>query len=194
MKRIETVLLLMVVVIGAVLASGCVNTEETKKMDSAVEVVKAGDYVQVDYVGKLEDGTVFDTSIEDTAKEAGKYNPNRDYQPLGFTVGAGQMIPGFDKGVVGMAVAEKKTLTIPPEEAYGSFREDMLITQPIENLTTAGITPEVGTKVRTNQGQSGTITNVTDTEVVVDFNHELAGKTLIFDVTLVSIGKDKTGL
>ncbi len=100
------------------------------------------------------------------------------------------MIPGFDKGVVGMAVAEKKTLTIPPEDAYGNFREDMLITQPLEDVTKAGITPVVGAKLRTNQGQSGTIAKVTDTEVVVDFNHELAGKTLIFDVTLVSIGKE----
>ncbi|MCK4732484.1 MAG: peptidylprolyl isomerase [Methanophagales archaeon] len=191
MKRIETLLLLMVVVIGAVLASGCVDTEEeTKSMASTTEVVKAGDYVQVDYVGKLKDGTVFDTSIEKIAKDSGKYNPNRAYQPLGFKVGAGQMIPGFDKGVVGMAVAEKKTLTIPPEDAYGHPREDMLITQPIEDVTKAGITPEVGLSVRTNQGMSGTIIKVTDTEVVVDFNHELAGKTLVFDVTLVSIGKE----
>lgn len=181
----------MVVVIGAVLASGCVDTEEeTKSMASTTEVVKAGDYVQVDYVGKLEDGTVFDTSIEKIAKDSGKYNPNRAYQPLGFKVGAGQMIPGFDKGVVGMAVAENKTLTIPPEDAYGHPREDMLITQPIGDVTKAGITPEVGLSVRTNQGMSGTIIRVTDTEVVVDFNHELAGKTLIFDVTLVSIGKE----
>jgi len=91
-----------------------------------------------------------------------------------------------------MAVSENKTLTIPPEEAYGAYREDMLKTHPIEELTTAGIVPVVGQKILTTQGQVGTIINVTDTEVVIDFNHELAGKTLIFDVTLVSIGRNDT--
>lgn len=183
MRNKEALFLLLV---GAVLVSGCLST------DNPVKVVEDGDYVQVDYVGKLEDGTVFDTSVKDIAVEAGIYNQRRDYQPLGFTVGAGEMIGGFDKGVVGMAVGENKTLTIPPEEAYGAYREDLLITRPIEELTAAGITPVVGQKLVTAQGQVGTITNVTDTEVVIDFNHELAGKTLIFDVTLVSIGQDET--
>ena len=183
MRRKEALLLLLV---GAILVSGCLST------DNPVKVVEDGDYVQVDYVGKLEDGTVFDTSVKDVAIEAGIYNQKRDYQQLEFTVGAGEMIGGFDKGVVGMAVGENKTLTIPPEEAYGAYREDMLITSPIEELTAAGITPVVGQKLVTAQGQVGTITNVTDTDVVIDFNHELAGKTLIFDVTLVSIVTDET--
>jgi len=167
--------------VGVVLVSGGIST------DSTVEVVKEGDYVQVDYIGKLEDGTVFDTSVKDAAIEAGIYNQKRDYQPLEFTVGAGEMIGGFDKGVVGMAVGENKALTIPPEEAYGAYREDMLITSPIEELTAAGITPVVGQKISTARGQVGTITNITDTEVVIDFNHELAGKTLFFDIKLLDI-------
>ena len=181
MGKIEILFLLLACV---VLMSGCLST------DSTVKVVEEGDYVQVDYIGKLKDGTVFDTSIKDVAIEAGIYNQKRDYQPLGFTVGAGEMINGFDKGVVGMSVDEDKTLTIPPEEAYGNYREDMLITRPIEELTAAGITPVAGAKISTIQGQVGSITNVTETDVVIDFNHELAGKTLIFDVTLVSIGRE----
>jgi len=181
MRKIEALLLLLVC---AVLMSGCLST------DSTVKVVEEGDYVQVDYIGKLEDGTVFDTSIKDVAIDAGIYNQNRDYQPLGFTVGAGEMINGFENGVVGMVVGEDKTLTIPPEEAYGNYREDMLITRPIDELTAAGITPVAGAKISTIQGQVGTITDVTDTDVVIDFNHELAGKMLIFDVTLVSIDRD----
>ena len=172
---------LLLLLVGAILVSGCIT-------DTAVEVVEKGDYVQVDYTGKLEDGTVFDTSIKDVATEAGIYNQKRDYQPLGFTVGAGEMIEGFDSGVVGMAVGEEKTLIIPPEEAYGAYREDLLTTTPIAELTTAGITPVVGEKIRTMQGQIGTITNVSDTEVIIDFNHKLAGKRLFFDVKLVSIG------
>jgi FKBP-type peptidyl-prolyl cis-trans isomerase 2 len=183
MRKKESLFLLLV---GAVLVSGCLST------DNPVKVVEDGDYVQVDYVGKLEDGAVFDTSVKDVAIDAGIYNQKRDYLPLGFTVGAGGMITGFDKGVVGMAVGENKTLIIPPEEAYGAYREDLLITRPMEELTTAGITPVVGKKIITARGQVVTITDVTDTDVVIDFNHELAGKTLIFDVTLVSIGSDET--
>ena len=178
---------LFLLLVGAVvvLLSGCLSTDSPVE----VKVVKEGDYVRVDYTGKLEDGTVFDTSIKDDAIEAGIYNQERDYQPLGFTVAAGQMIKGFDSGVVGMAVGENKTLIIPPEEAYGVHREDMVQTIPVAELTRAGITPVVGKKVSTSQGQTATITNVTDADVVIDFNHELAGKTLVFDIKLVSIGR-----
>ena len=183
MKKKPLFLLLVCVVV--VLLSGCISSNSPAK----VKVAKEGDYVRVDYTGKLEDGTVFDTSIKDNAIEAGIYSQERDYQPLGFTVAAGQMIKGFDRGVVGMAVGENKTLIIPPEEAYGVHREDMVQTIPVAELTRAGIRPVVGKKVSTSQGQTATITNVTDTDVVVDFNHELAGKTLVFNIRLVSIGR-----
>ena len=176
---------LFLLLLAIVFVCGCVT-------DDRVDVVEEGDVVRVDYVGKEEDGTVFDTSLKDVAIEAGIYNPRRDYQPLAFTVGAGEMIAGFDNGVIGMVVAEQRTLTIPPEEAYGSYRDDLVQTIPREELTSAGITPAAGAQISTIQGMVGTITTVTDTDVVIDFNHELAGKTLIFDVTLVSIDRDTT--
>jgi len=176
-------------ILGALLAlilasSGCMDTGGNG--DSATKVVKEGDTVLVDYTGRLDDGTVFDTSIEDVAIEAGVYNPGRNYQPLEFTVGAGQMIKGFDAGVVGMAVGEEKTLILPPEDAYGFYREDKVQTVSIEELEAAGITPVVGKKLTTSQGM-GTITEITNTSVVIDLNHHLAGKTLTFDVELVFI-------
>ncbi len=164
-------------------ASGCIDTDG----GSTVEVIKEGDHVLVDYTGRLEDGTVFDTSVEDVAIEAGVHDPNRGYQPIGFTVGAGRMIKGFDSGVVGMAASEEKTLTLPPEDAYGLNREDRVQTVPIEELSAAGITPVIGEKLTTSYGQVGNITDITNTSVVIDFNHRLAGKTLIFDVRIVSI-------
>ena len=164
-------------------SSGCISTDG----GGTVEVVKEGDHVLVDYTGRLEDGTVFDTSVKDVAVETGVYNPNRDYQPLGFTVGAGQMIKGFDAGVVGMATGEERTLTLPPEDAYGVHREEMVQTVPVEELGAAGITPVIGEKLTTSLGQVGIITDVTNTSAVIDFNHRLAGKTLVFDVKLVSI-------
>jgi len=155
--RKRTLLLL----ISVILVSGCTETSDDA-------VVKQGDHVTVDYIGELEDGTVFD----------------------GFTVGAGQMIGGFDSGVVGMVVGEEKTLRIPPQEAYGPYREELVNTVPIDVLTDAGITPVVGAKLATGQGQQGTIINVTDTDAVIDFNHKLAGKTLVFKINLVSIGAE----
>ena len=174
-------------IIGILLAlvlvvSGCVDTDG----GSTVEVIKEGDHVLVDYTGRLEDGTVFDTSVEDVAIEAGVHDPNREYQPIGFTVGAGQLIKGFDRGVVGMAASEEKTLTLSPEDAYGLKRDDRVQTVPIEELSAAGITPVIGKRLTTSYGP-GTITDITNTSVVIDFNHELAGKTLIFDVQIVSI-------
>ena len=154
-----------------------------------METVKEGDYVTVDYIGKLEDGTIFDTSIQDAATKGGVYNQNRAYEPLGFTVGERQMIPGFDSGVVGMSVGEEKTLTLPPEEAYGVYREELVQTISLEDLESVGIFPAVGDKLSTPNGIV-TVTDVTDTEVKLDYNHNLAGKTLIFKVTLVSIGQE----
>ena len=168
------------------ISSGCIDPDS----GGNAAVVKEGDQVSVDYTGRLENSTVFDTSVRDVAIETGVYNPNRDYKPIEFTVGAGQMIKGFDSGVVGMAVGEEKTLTLPPEDAYGVHREEMVRTVPVEELSAAGITPVLGEKLTTSMGQVGTITDVTNTGVVVDFNHRLAGKTLIFDVKLVSIGSE----
>ncbi len=82
-------------------------------------VAAAGDKVSVFYVGRLDDGTLFDTNNESVARSAGIYNAQRQYVPFEFTLGAGQVIAGFDKAVTGMKVGETKTVMIPPEEAYG---------------------------------------------------------------------------
>ncbi|MBS3781379.1 MAG: FKBP-type peptidyl-prolyl cis-trans isomerase [Candidatus Thermoplasmatota archaeon] len=81
--------------------------------------VEEGDVVEVDYTGKLKDGTIFDSSIEEKAKESEFYDESRDYEPFSFTVGEGEVIPGFEEGVKGMEVGEKKEIEIPPERAYG---------------------------------------------------------------------------
>nr|QNO49163.1 trigger factor [Methanosarcinales archaeon ANME-2c ERB4] len=183
MNKLFSISVLLALILAG---SGCIDTNG----NGSADVVKEGDHVLVDYTGRLENGTVFDTSVEDVAIEAGVHNPNRAYQPIEFTVGAGQMIKGFDNGVVGMAVGEERTLTIPPEDAYKNRREDLVKTVPIEDLSAAGITPAIGERLTTSYGP-GIITNVTNTSVVIDFNHKLAGETLIFDVKLVSIGGER---
>lgn len=150
--------------------------------------IENGDTISVNYVGKLEDGTIFDTSLKEVAIEAGTYNQMRNYEPLTFTVGAGQMIKGFDEGVVGMQVGEEKTLTIPPEEAYGEYREEFAREIPIDAVD---FTPEVGMQLATDNGLMGSITKVSENNFVVDFNHKLAGKTLVFLVKVVSVEERK---
>ena len=135
-----------------------------------------GNTVQVEYTGKLKDGSVFDSSV--------------GREPLEFTVGAGQMIPGFDRAVLGMKVGESKTVTIPAADAYGPPRADLFTTVNRTELP-EGLIPEVGQQLQ-GMRQDGsiatyTITAVTNTTVTVDANHRLAGKDLIFEIKLLAI-------
>ena len=135
-----------------------------------------GDTVQVNYAGKLADGTVFDSSV--------------GREPLEFTLGTGQVIPGFEKAVFGMKVGEKKTVTIPVEEAYGPYRDDLVAEISREKLP-SDLTPEVGQQLVMNQPGGGqvvvTITGVSDNTVTINANHPLAGKDLTFELELVKI-------
>lgn len=113
--------ILILLFIATILFSGCVG----------VKTVKIGDNISVDYIGSLQDGKVFDTSIEQVAKENNLFSPGRDYTPLNFTVGKGRVVKGFDEGVIGMKVGETKTLIIPPEKGYGPINPRAIQTIPI---------------------------------------------------------------
>lgn len=128
---------LVLILAVLILFSGCigeqktVNSEDNNTGKSGDNLtVKSGDIVFIDYVGHI-DGKVFDTSNESVAKQNDIYIANRTYRPLKFTVGKGEMIPGLDEGVIGMKVGEMKTLTIPPEKAYGQFDPGKISTYPI---------------------------------------------------------------
>ena len=156
----------LVVILAVVIVTGC-----------AAAQAKNGNTVQVHYTGKLADGTVFDSSA------------GRD--PLEFTIGSGQLIPGFDEAVKGMKVGEKKTVTIPANEAYGPRRDDMIMEVPREKLP-SDINPEVGMMLESTGKDGGriifTIINVSDNNTVtLDANHPLAGKDLTFEIELVKI-------
>lgn len=143
---------------------------------SNMQQVKDGDKVKVHYHGKLRNGETFDSS-------AGR-------EPLEFTVGGGQVIPGFDQGVMGMQVGDKRTVEIDVQNAYGEKNEDMIIEFPKTQFP-PDMKPEVGMQLAMNDGQGQqfpvVITEVKEDSVVLDANHPLSGQDLIFDIELVEI-------
>jgi FKBP-type peptidyl-prolyl cis-trans isomerase 2 len=147
-----------------------------KPITTIMSIAKANDTVKVHYTGKLTSGQVFDSSLE------------RD--PLQFTVGGGQMIKGFDEAVNGMAISEKKTVTIPSAEAYGDRNDELIQTVPRTELP-ADMKPEAGqTLVATNDNGQQThviVQEVTEEAITIDANHPLAGQDLIFEIELVEI-------
>ncbi len=137
---------------------------------------ESGKKVKIHYTGRLNDGTVFDTST------------NRE--PLEFVLGSGMVIKGFDAGVTGMEVGEKKTIEIPALEAYGESNPEMFIRVP-KTAVPPDMALEVGLDLYLPQPNGGgipvVVAEITDTEIVLDANHRLAGKDLIFDLELVEI-------
>jgi peptidylprolyl isomerase len=137
---------------------------------------KKGDTVKVHYKGKFEDGKVFDSS------------EGRD--PLQFTVGKGQVIPGFEQAVEGMNPGESKTAKVPAEKGYGPRRKEMVMAVN-RNRFPANLDPKVGQRLQLHQADGRkiavTVTDVSESSVTLDANHPLAGKELTFDIKLVEI-------
>ncbi|CAF30746.1 FKBP-type peptidyl-prolyl cis-trans isomerase [Methanococcus maripaludis] len=147
-------------------------------------MITKGDTIKVDYTGRFEEGEVFDTSVETVAKEEGIFEEGRPYMPLEFTVGEGQLIQGFEEAVLGLKVGEEVTVTIPPEKGYG-FRDESLIERvPIEAFDQADFEPEEGMVIVAGE-EPAVILEVTDEDVALDFNHELAGETLQFTIKII---------
>jgi len=138
--------------------------------------VKEGDTVKVHYTGRLEDGTQFDTS--------------EGREPLEITVGEGNIIPGFEKSVVGMEPGENKTVTIPPEDAYGDHKPEMIQTVGRDQIPPEiDLRPGVQLRASNQSGQTFllTVVDVSDSTVTVDANHPLAGKDLTFEIEVVDV-------
>jgi peptidylprolyl isomerase len=156
-----------------------------RKADSIMTQAKKGDKVKVHYTGKLESGEVFDSS------ECGESECGCESGPLEFTIGQGEVIPGFEQAVTGMIPGESKTIIIPVEEAYGTRNEELVQVVERSNVPQE-VTPEVGTwlEVTAENGKQFpvVITEVTDSHVTLDANHPLAGRELTFDIRLEEIG------
>ena len=138
--------------------------------------VKKGDTVKVHYTGKFEDGTVFDSST--------------DGEPLEFTLGEGQLIPGFENAVEGMKVGDTKTATFPPDQAYGPRHEEMVIEVDRSEFP-EDLDLEVGQQLQLEQPNGDTlivmVADVSGPNVILDANHPLAGQDLTFEIELIEV-------
>ncbi len=137
-----------------------------------------GDMVTVHYTGKTEDGRVFASSVEG--------------DPIEFTIGEGELIPGFEKGVIGMREGERQEFAVPPEEGFGDYRME-LVTTIDKNDFPDNFEPEEGKllRLKRDDGENfdARITRVEGDDVTIDANHPLAGRTLRMDVDMLNIEK-----
>ena len=171
------------------LLSGCVQPQETGKpgqiepgenggnIVDISKLVENGDTVKIEYEGRLESGEVFDS----TERHGGT--------PLEFVAGAGQMIKGFDKAVVGMRLNEEKEATLSPADAYGQTDQSKIVEILKEQINVDWDNLQVGTPISSPQAGNGIVIEKNENSVRVDFNHELAGKVLIFKIKVVGIVK-----
>jgi peptidylprolyl isomerase len=137
---------------------------------------KTGDTVRVHYTGKLDDGTVFDSSVGG--------------EPIEFILGTHHVIPGFEEGVTGMEVGESKTVLIPSDEAYGPHMDEMVLTIPREQVPphiTLGLGEMLELRQPSGEALTVRITELSDASVTLDGNHPLAGEDLTFDLQLAGI-------
>jgi FKBP-type peptidyl-prolyl cis-trans isomerase 2 len=185
---------IIVLLVAIFLIFGCTATDTSNAIDNEVDnmtdenrepnqvnnldefrKVQEGDNISVHYTGTLKNGEKFDSSHDRN-------------QTLDFTAGAGQMIKGFDNAVIGMKVGDKKTVELSPSEAYGEKNPEAVVT----------ITPDqfpdfnnlsVGTQLTAGNGAMGVVIEKNNENAIVDFNHRLAGETLVFEIELVSINE-----
>lgn len=154
-----------------------------------------GEIAVVHYTARVAEGEnageVFDTTDADVAKESGIYRGHRDYEPLEFRVGDGTVLPGLDDAVRGMAVGEERTVKVEPARAFGERDDGKVVEMPRADLEDGSdVTARPGELVRSETGETGWITEADGETATVDFNHELAGVAVEFDVTLLDRYED----
>lgn len=181
-KRIKQSSVIPLVLALTFIAFGCSGTSDTttstailpatKAIETQTNLSKTGDTVTVHYHGTLEEGGVFDSS--------------RDGDPITFVIGSGQVIPGFDEAVLGLAIGESTKVRLTPEKAYGEHRSDLILEMPRTSESPQDLSP--GDLVQLTNGMPAIVLETTSTTILIDANHPLAGQILTFEIELVAIG------
>jgi len=153
--------------------------------------ISNGDSVTLNYVGRLANGEVFDSSKRSVAQQEGLLSENlgRVYEPLTVAIGDDSVIPGLQEAVLGMEAGQQETVTIPPEQAYGHRTEDRIgeyDREAFENML-GDREPTEGFEVEADSGLDGRVVDIGEETVTVDFNHELAGETLTFEIEILEV-------
>ena len=149
--------------------------------------VKEGDFIRLEYTGKVQEtDDVFDTTDENVAEEAGIKLDNKSYGAIPIVVGGGHVLKGLDEALIGMEESEEKTVEIAPEEGFGLRDPKLLQLIPMGEFRKQGMKPEVGMAI-TSDGVTGIIRSVSGGRVRVDFNHELAGKNLEYNIKVIKV-------
>lgn len=147
-------------------------------------VLKEGDFVRINYTGKIKGSSaVFDTTSESVARESGIFDQKIKFKPTPLVIGAGHVIRGVDEALRGMEVGEKKTIEVPPEKAYGARDPSLVKIVPVKDFKRQGLNPLPGMRFE-SEGRIGKVQSVGGGRVRVDFNYELAGKILEYEVSV----------
>ena len=168
--------------------SNTTGTNQTAKIMNTNSGIEQGDIVELDYVGSFENGTVFDTSLEQEAVKAG-LTAQHAYGPISFTPGEHKLINGIEDGVLGMKEGEESNLVIKPEDAYGLVREDFVVETNKSSIKSSGENITLGSRIMASNGLVGIVKNESNETVTIDFNHPLAGETLHFKLIIRKIVK-----
>lgn len=150
--------------------------------------IETGDFIRINYTGRLDDGTVFDTTYEDVAKENEMYDENTSYESYVIIVGSEHVVSGMDEDFVGKEAGYIGTVEVPPEKGYGERKTELVKTFPLSKFNEK---PVKGMQVLI-EGQPGVVAMTVGRRVRVDFNSQMAGKSLVYDYTIEELIDDNT--
>ncbi len=149
--------------------------------------IENGDFVKINFTGKIDEtGDVFDTTYKDVAEEAGILVENKEYAPIPIVVGGNHLLPAIEEAIVGLKEGDEKEVKVTPEKGFGERNSNLIQLVPMKEFKKQGIKPVPGMRT-TSEGQNAKVLTVSGGRVKLDFNHELAGKNLTYDVKVAEI-------
>ena len=149
------------------------------------ETTKKGDFIAIDFIARIKGSNkIFDLTKQDIAKKEGIYQENKEYRPLVVCLGAGHLLKGLDKALTGAEINKQLEIEVLPEDAFGKRNSKLIKLTSLKQFKDKGVTPVPGLQLGID-GAIATIRSVSGGRVIIDFNHPLAGRTLLYDVKIV---------